>query len=122
MGEYWWNRTTIHTHQRTHSSPYRAQVFVLHLLELGIGVAGTQLHISQHHLEHCVVDGLGEVHVQLVHSSLQREKRTKHTVTKTIRSGCHRHMPVWVCKQQGNCKSNFLETCCILDILNYLHN
>lgn len=108
MDEYCWNTLTTHTHP----SPYRAQVLVLHFLELGISVAGTQLHISQHHLEHSVVDGLGEVHVQLVHSGLQREPKT-HTVMKTIMSRCHCHLPVWICekgKQQGRYKSNVLET------------
>lgn len=42
---------------------YRAQVFVLHLLEFGVSIAGTQLNVPQHHLEHRVMDGLGEVHV-----------------------------------------------------------
>lgn len=69
MGEY----PPPHTH--THTSPYRAQVLVLHLLKLGVGVAGTELHVPQHHLEHGVVDGLGEVHVQLVHGGLQRESQ-----------------------------------------------
>lgn len=54
-------------------SPHRAQVFVLHLLELCVSVPRTQLHISQHHLENSVVYGLGEVHVQLIHCSLQRK-------------------------------------------------
>lgn len=59
------NRTCIQ------STSYRAKILVLHLLELSISVAGAQFHISQNHLEYSVVDGLGEVHVQLVHSSLQ---------------------------------------------------
>lgn len=53
---------------------YRAKVLVLHLLELGVGVAGAQLYISQHHLEDSVVDGLSEVHVQLIHGRLGRKK------------------------------------------------
>lgn len=53
---------------------YRAQILILHLLEFGVCVASTQLHISQHHLEHSVVNGLGKVHVKLVHSRLKREK------------------------------------------------
>lgn len=53
---------------------YRAEVSVLHLLELGVGVASAQLHVAQHHLEDGVVDGLGEVHVELVHRRLQRAR------------------------------------------------
>lgn len=53
------------------NTSYRAKILVLHLLELSISVASAQFHISQNHLEYGVVDGLGEVHVQLVHSSLQ---------------------------------------------------
>lgn len=56
---------------------YRAKVLVLHFLELGIGVAGAQLYISQHHLEDSVVDGLGEVHVQLIHGRLRRKKKNR---------------------------------------------
>lgn len=56
---------------RTTRASYRAKILVLHLLELSISVAGAQFHVSQNHLEDSVVDGLGEVHVQLVHSSLQ---------------------------------------------------
>lgn len=58
---------------QTQSCPYRAQVLILHLLELGVRVASTQLNIPQDDLEHCVVDSLGEVHVQLIHSSLKRQ-------------------------------------------------
>lgn len=113
-----------HTPAHTHSSPHRAQVLVLHLLELGISVAGTQLHISQHHLEHRVVDGLGEVHVQLVHGSLQREERAKHTVMKIMMSGSHRHLSVWIC-EKANSRETAIQTSWrhmvhILDILNYL--
>lgn len=53
---------------------YRAQILVLHLLEFCVSVASTQLHISQHHLEHSVVNSLGEVHVELIHRRLKREK------------------------------------------------
>lgn len=53
---------------------YRAQILVLHLLEFGVSVASTQLHISQNHLEHSVVNSLGEVHVKLIHRCLKREK------------------------------------------------
>lgn len=42
---------------------YRAEILVLHLLELSISIASAQLHVSQNHLEDGVVDGLGEVHV-----------------------------------------------------------
>lgn len=51
---------------------YRAKIPVLHLLKLGVGIASAQLHVSQNHLEDSVVDGLREVHVQLVHGSLGR--------------------------------------------------
>lgn len=54
------------------NTSYRAEILVLHLLELSISIACAQLHVSQNNLEDGVVDGLGEVHVQLVHSSLQR--------------------------------------------------
>lgn len=56
---------------------YRAKVLVLHLLELGVGVAGAQLYVSQHHLEDSVVDGLSEVHVQLIHGRLGRKKKNR---------------------------------------------
>lgn len=56
---------------------YRAKVLVLHFLELGVGVSGAQLYISQHHLEDSVVDGLGEVHVQLIHSRLGRKRKNR---------------------------------------------
>lgn len=59
----------------TRSTSHRAKILVLHLLELGVGVAGAQFHVPQNHLEHGVVDGLGEVHVQLVHRRLQTWNR-----------------------------------------------
>lgn len=91
----------------TRLSPYRAQVLVLHLLELGISIASTQLNISQHHLEHCVVDGLCEVHMQLVHGSLQGETSTP------------LQNPFWqdvTCQRE---KTNRNEKNCILHILCY---
>lgn len=57
------------------NTSYRAEILVLHLLELSISIAGAQLHVSQNHLEDGVVDGLGEVHVELIHSSLQRSPK-----------------------------------------------
>lgn len=84
------------------STSYRAKILVLHLLELSISVAGAQFHISQNHLEYSVVDGLGEVHVQLVHSSLQTKPKRplgKGSCQKGVQryqSGCVN----W--RQQGN--------------------
>ncbi len=56
---------------------YRAKVLVLHLLKLGVGVACAQLYVSQHHLEDSVVDGLSEVHVQLIHGRLGRKRKNR---------------------------------------------
>jgi len=101
---------------------YRAEVLVLHLLELGVGVPGTQLHVAQHHLEHRVVNGLREVHVQLVHGCLpwtdreterwrDTDRRTRthththahtHTHTHTHRETvCHQKYIGWSLKEQS---------------------
>lgn len=54
---------------------YRTEILILHLLELSVSIASTQLHIAQDNLEHGVVNGLSEVHVKLIHSSLERTGR-----------------------------------------------
>lgn len=74
---------------------YRAQILILHLLELGVSVASAQLHISQNHLEHGVVNGLREMHVKLIHRRLRRKERDRKRMSRTL---CHEPSPAW--KQQ----------------------
>ena len=53
---------------------YLAEVAVAPLLEVASAVASHQLHIAEHDLEGCRVDGCGEVHVQLVHRRLHTDR------------------------------------------------
>lgn len=100
-----YRRTDGQTATGWNTPPYRTKILVLHLLELGIGIAGAQFHVPQNHLEHGVVDGLGEVHVQLVHSSLRRQPKSQKPFrgTKLCRCGSAKW---W---QQRNGASCFLK-------------
>lgn len=56
------------------TNAYRTEIFILQLLEFRVCVFSTQLHIAKHDLKHSVVNGLSEVHMELIHCSLGKEK------------------------------------------------
>ena len=53
---------------------YRAEACILQLVEARLTGRCTQLNITKHNLKCCVVNCLREVHVQLIHRSLQMKQ------------------------------------------------